>query len=97
MLGDPVLQNIEGKLVEVVTFSEMPELPVTGLTREEAIYSQLTDTHGAIAKILPPHQGWTYARALTDAIERGIISEPGKYGIHFCNPGTGDYEIYRIS
>jgi hypothetical protein len=37
----------------------------------------------------------TYAEALTNAIENGIITEPGKYGIHLV-PGTNDYEIFNI-
>lgn len=37
-----------------------------------------------------------YAQALTDAIETGIITEPGKYGIT-VNRITRTYEIFAIN
>lgn len=94
-------QVIDGKGMEIVEFDTMPELPITGLTQGEAAYremlrvaSQPTFLHVgfgvklAFARI-------TYAEALTKAIETGVITEPGKYGIHLV-PGTDNYEIYTI-
>lgn len=89
-----MLQVIGGKTVYVVEFDTMPELPITGLTDEEQVYKKLTtvpwlslaDCRGKLI---------TYAQALTDAIETGVITEPGKYGIHLV-PGTNDYEIAKI-
>jgi hypothetical protein len=94
-------QVIEGKAVYVVEFDTMPELPITGLTdREEALQHLLYEAaypHGPQAtlvglftKDLP-----TIAQALTDALETGVITEPGKYGIHLV-AGTTNYEIYKI-
>jgi hypothetical protein len=41
-----------------------------------------------------------YAQALTDAIQNGVIKEPGKYGITLDNPVdqtvTLSYSIYTI-
>lgn len=36
-----------------------------------------------------------YAWALTDAIETGIVTEPGKYGIH-VSQDRQRYDIYKI-
>ena len=42
---------------------------------------------------------WPYASALTDAIEKGIITEPGKYGIYvqMTSPSSFIYNIYQIN
>lgn len=83
-------QTIKGKTVYVVDFDTMPELPITGLTTGEKAYDVLTKH---------PCTGLRYdgsiAQALTSAIETGVITEPGKYGVHLV-PGTLDYEIYKI-
>lgn len=93
-----MLQEIEGKTVYVVDFDTMPELPITGLTEHEAGYNTF------LAKIVGNLNGLLctitqrtspYALALTNAIETGVITEPGKYGIYLV-PGTLNYEIYRI-
>lgn len=82
-------QVIDRKAVYVVEFDTMPELPITGLTEAEKMYRILVG-----GTLLPKRI--TYAEALTDAIETGIITEPGKYGIHLV-PGTADYEICKIT
>lgn len=92
---------IEGKSVYVVEFDTMPELPITGLTRGEQVYrdalyiaSYPTGPRGTLGgdrELSRP----TIAQALTDAFQKGIITEPGKYGVHFV-PGTYNYEIYEI-
>jgi hypothetical protein len=94
-------QVINGKPMEVVDFDTMPELPITGLTSGEQAYRNTLSVvaggldraystlgNAALSRI-------TYAQALTHAIETGVITEPGKYGIHLI-PGTKDYEIYKI-
>jgi len=91
-------QIIEGKSVEVVDFDTMPELPITGLTQAEAAYeNMLSFARGFWNPLQDPRyrRNGRYAEALTDAIENGIITEPGKYGIHFI-AGTDDYEIFKI-
>lgn len=97
-----MLQVIDGLSVYVVDFDTMPELPVTGYTPEELAYENfvksvvgpnLNGTLGQVCGGFRPKA--TYAKALTDAIETGIITEPGKYGIHLV-PGTLDYEIHTI-
>lgn len=81
--------------MEVVDLAEMPQLPITGLTESEAFYQRLIFTPNLSLGSLGP-QGRTIAKALTNAIETGIISEPGKYGVHWCGPGSLSYEIYKI-
>jgi hypothetical protein len=89
-------QVIEGKSVYVVEFDTMPELPITGLTTAEQTYLNLTNGRGLSAIRLGDLQRKiTYAEALTNAIETGIITEPGKYGIHLVL-GTNNYEIHKI-
>jgi hypothetical protein len=89
LLGGIMHQVIEGKSVYVVEFDTIPKLPITGLTVGEVYYRSLTA--GSLLIRNPP----TYAQALTDAIETGVIVAPGKYAIHLV-PGTTDYEIYEI-
>jgi hypothetical protein len=85
-------QVIDRKSVYVVEFDTMPELPITGLTHGERMYANLVG-HGSNNFLI---QGKIrYAEALTHAIETGVISEPGKYGINLV-PGTANYEIYAI-
>ncbi len=86
-------QIIENKSVYVVEFDTMPELPIKGLTTGELVYETLMNRTMA-APALARKRG-TYANALTNAIENGIITKPGKYGIHLV-PGTNDYEIFNI-
>lgn len=92
-------QVIKGKAVYVVDFDTMPELPITGLTAGEQAYVDIRKKLFPLgAPLLLGDAGWrrpTYAQALTRAIEDGVITEPGKYGIHLV-PGTEDYEIYTI-
>ena len=94
-----MLQNIAGKMVEVVEFDTMPELPITGRTASEQAYISLTDcfSHGPYGTLASTTRGMTitYAQALTDAIETGIITEPGKYGIELL-PAINSYHIYKI-
>ena len=94
-----MLQVIEGKTVFVVDFDTMPELPVTGLTPEEQVYEDMlyaaSYPHGpsaTLAKLCG--STLTYAQALTNAIETGIITEPGKYGIQ--KKPLNSYEIHKI-
>lgn len=82
-------QVIKGVPVYVVEFDTMPEMPITRLTAGEFAYKVLTA--GNI--IMQPRI--SYAIALTNAIETGVITEPGKYGIHLV-PGTYNYEIYKV-
>ncbi len=82
-------QMIDKKSVYVVDFDTMPEMPITWLTEGEKAYALFTGKTGN-------SHGSTYAQALTDAIETGIITEPGKYGIYLV-PGTPRYEVYRIN
>lgn len=37
-----------------------------------------------------------YAKALTAAIQDGVITEPGKYGIQIHNDADKKYDIYAI-
>ena len=92
-----MFQVIEGKSCYVVEFDTMPELPITGLTVEERTYQGILAYAQALAG------GWVdramnglYARALTHAIETGVITEPGKYAIHIENSTTVAYAIYRV-
>ena len=93
-----MLQVIEGKTVEIVEFDTMPEMPVTGLTREEKIYEDMLymacRPHGPSASLAAFGSSLTYAQALTNAIETGIITEPGKYAIH--KKPTNSYEVFKI-
>jgi hypothetical protein len=94
-----MLQKIGDLVVYVVEFDTMPELPITGLTVGEQAYEEMTQRasypHGTMAMVdALVGRRITYAEALTDAIECGIITEPGKYGIHL-GPRR-DYEIYKI-
>ena len=93
--GSQMLQVIDKKTVYVVDFDTMPEIPITGLLPGEAMYKALTGapwtTGIGISRRRP-----TYAEALTDAIETGVITKPGKYAIYLV-PGTSNYEIYTIN
>lgn len=93
-----MLQKVQDKILYVVDFDTMPELPITGLTEGERVYMTLTGD-------LPGHRDVTlvgltsritYAQALTDAIETGVITEPGKYGIDLDRVNC-KYEIYKIT
>lgn len=88
-------QTIGGKSVYVVEFDTMPELPITGLTKGERIYKRLTQPLGPGIGTLGRGIGITYAEILTAAIETGVITEPGKYGLYRV-PGTSNWEAYRI-
>ncbi len=85
-------QTIGNKSVYVVDFDTMPELPIKGLTSEELKYRKLL---GPIANSMWNTLHPTYAQALTNAIETGVITEPGKYAIYLV-PGTANYEVYTI-
>lgn len=91
-----MLQSIQGKVVEVVEFDTMPELPITGLTAGERMYKTFTQPFGAGLGLLGGTCGMiTYAEILTAAIETGVISKPGKYGLHRI-PGTQCWEAFEI-
>ncbi len=68
-----MLQVIEDRLVYVVEFDTMPELPITGEGYERP-----------------------YAEALTAAIREGLITEPGKYGVHVTDDKENDQVIYNV-
>lgn len=100
-----MMQKIGNRVVYVVDFAIMPELPITGLTEEEQAkrgYKKLIgNLFGNISGTLmdlcrnPASDQTTYAEALTHAIETGVITEPGKYGIYIV-PNSAIYEIYKI-
>jgi hypothetical protein len=89
-------QRIQGVDVEVIKLDNLPDLPITGLTRVEA-YNQFMRLHNPIG--MGAQVGGTplitYAEALNDALENGIISRPGKYGI-WISETAAHYEIYEI-
>lgn len=89
-------QRIQGKSVYVVDFDTMPKLPITGLTNAEQVYLNLTGGAGlSSSRLADLSRRITYAEALTHAIETGVITKPGKYGIYLV-PGSKSYEIYKI-
>lgn len=96
-----MFQVIDNKTVYVVDFDTMPELPITGYIPEELAYENFVkgvvggNLNGLLASYGALRPRMTYANALTDAIEKEIITEPGKYGIYLV-PGTFDYEIFKI-
>lgn len=80
-----MLQTLDGKLVYVVEFDTMPELPIIGLTEEEAAVERMYSlARGIQPGFFDPkaRTTGTYAEALDAAIREGVITEPGKYGIH---------------
>ena len=102
-------QEVNGIWMEVVDLKVMPELPVTGYTvheqTERAKYSHIVKTAafgeqfarwgfqvGVFADWLP--ESGLVARALTAAIEAGLITEPGKYGIEII--GGRNYNVYTL-
>jgi hypothetical protein len=89
-----MLSTIDKKTVYIVEFDTMPEMPITGLIEGEKVYRFLTGWPWTLGTGLN-RERITYAEALTDAIETGVITEPGKYGIHLV-PGTRSYEIVAI-
>ena len=101
-------QEIDGMWVEVVDLKTMPKLPITGLTEHEAMehsqyvrfvntaawgeaYARWNASSNSLANMLPP--SGRVARALTAAIESGLITEPGKYGIKVDDH---DYKVFKI-
>jgi hypothetical protein len=93
-----MMQTIDGKRVYVVEFDTMPELPITGLIKEEAVYeSALSRARGFIHGFFDPNFRKTgvYAEALNAAIETGVITEPGKYGIHI-DTKTNCWNVFKI-
>lgn len=95
-----MLQTIDNKTVYVVEFDTLPELPITGLTPEEKAYNDFvylaSYPHGPQGTLAALSTSPTYAEILTDAIQTGVITEPGKYGL-YRKPGTREYEIYTIN
>jgi hypothetical protein len=95
-------QMIGRKSVYVVDFDTMPELPITGLTEGEKVYEKAIDgasfPQGSFWTLAGMFAGrkLTIAEALTDALETGVITEPGKYGVHLV-PGKAEYEIFTIN
>ena len=89
-------QVIDGKVVEVVDFDTMPELPITGLTPEEAHERFVTSALMGFEKSIEfMSTRITYAQALTDAIKTGFITEPGKYGITLYH-AKRQYDVFKI-
>lgn len=94
-------QVIDGKVMYVVEFDTIPELPITGLTEEEMEYENIvTKIVGNLNGLLYGRVTRTslYARALQLAIETGVISEPGKYGIHLYKTPRhlNGWNVYKI-
>lgn len=83
---------IDKKPVYVVDFDTMPELPIYGRTPGELAYDMALRMAGGRS---PDTRGGLYAKALNDAIETGVITEPGKYAIHLVR-SENRYEIYRV-
>lgn len=97
-----MMQTIQGKRVYVVEFDTIPELPITGLTEEEArnswyekIVDFITGTYQGERLRRTPTSTGIYAEALQAAIETGVITEPGKYGIH-VDLKTKQWNIFKI-
>lgn len=96
-------QMIDKKSMYVVNLTTMPELPITGLTPGEEAYLKLIKKDqfrkGGVPSLasMALDGKITYAEALTDAIETGVITEPGKYGIYLVPGKKRDYEIYTIT
>ncbi len=93
-----MMQVIDGRKVYVVEFDTMPELPITGLTEYEALYEDMKSAlRGFIHKSFDPYYNrrGQYAEALQSAIETGVITEPGKYGIHI-DTETNRWEVFKI-
>lgn len=92
-------QVIGGKSVYVVEFDTMPELPITGYTDEElaeaVAYRQFLNMANPFHTNVELREKGRTAAALQNAIETGVITEPGKYGIYFV-PESDKYEIYKI-
>jgi hypothetical protein len=95
--GGIMHQVIDGLSVYVVEFDTMPELPITGLTEGERKYELIMRYLGATltGSGVFPRTG-KYALALTNAIETGVITKPGKYGIHLDSDGR-NYSIYEFN
>ena len=87
-------QIVDGLTVEVVEFDTMPDMPITGRTHGEQVYNDLLWLFRSPSAESGPTG--RYAQALTDAIETGVITKPGKYGIHLDTVGT-DYSIYMFN
>lgn len=98
-------QTINGKSVFVVEFDTMPVTPITGLTDEETRNERMYDN------ILKRVTGWnqngllghttkmwcmSYAEILTAAIETGVITTPGKYGL-YKDVENRRWEVYVIN
>lgn len=93
-----MMQTIAGKTVYVVEFDTMPELPITGLTEGESMYEKIMEKiFGYWHRPLLTYgrHNSLYADALTAAIETGVITEPGKYGIHIDRQ-TNRWEVFKI-
>ena len=93
-----MMQTIQGKRVYVVEFDTVPELPIYGLTENEELYEGLlSKARGFINRTFDPNYRKTgdYAHALQLAIETGIITEPGKYGIHVDHK-TRRWDVFKI-
>ena len=90
-----MLQLVDKKLVYVVDFDTMPELPIESLSKAERMYMNLVQfASGTLGSLVVRDTKVLYARALTNAIETGVITEPGKYGI-YLGP-SGSYEIFKV-
>lgn len=98
-------QTINGKSVFVVEFDTMPVLPITGLTDEETLNERMYEN--IIKRVTGHNQNgllghstkmWcmTYAEILTVAIEKGVITEPGKYGL-YKDMANRRWEVFVIN
>lgn len=105
--------TMNGKKVYIVDLMpELPELPIVGWLPGEEEFEKLLGgigikSNGAHTLARPSGVGRTksdYATALQDAIETGVITEPGKYaievvrasGLEWGAPNDGTTHSYNI-
>ena len=90
-------QTIEGHRVYVVDLTDgLPQTPIVGLTEEEQHYEKMLmfSRRFGWGELAGLTRCWNeprisdYARALTIALDEGIITEPGKYAIEITRPLT---------
>lgn len=91
-------QLLNDKIVYVVDFDEMPELPIRGHNYFARLrYDWIIQMVGGRFALSSPKMDKSdhYAESLTLAIRNGIISEPGKYAI-WMSDDLSRYEIYKV-
>lgn len=90
-------QLLNDKIVMVVDFDEMPELPIVGNNHHaKHVYNRFIRKMGAPWVPVRMDKSDHYAEALTLAIENGIVPGPGKYAI-WLSDDMSRYEIYGIT